>query len=286
MGRVLCEKSSAARELFARAAGVLGYDLAQVCLEGPAEKLDSTVYSQPALFVTSLAAVEVLKAEKPEAVEACAAAAGLSLGEFTALTFADVLDFETGLRIVQRRGEAMQAASDARASGMVSILGLEIPQIEELCRQAAGPDEILRIANYLCPGNTAVSGDRAACERVADAALQAGAMRTIPLAVAGAFHTPIMQSAVAQLTEALSGVELRAPRIPVYSNVDARTHQDPQQIRELLIRQVVSPVQWEATLREMLAQGFQPFYEVGPGRVLSGLLKRLDRKMPCENVAC
>jgi [acyl-carrier-protein] S-malonyltransferase len=178
----------------------------------------------------------------------------------------------------------MQQASDAQPSGMVSILGMEAEPIEQLCQQVRGEGEILQIANHLCPGNIAVSGHNAACERIAEAAEQAGAMKAVPLAVAGAFHTPIMQPAVERLAAALAGAELRPPRIPVVSNVDAQSHSDPEEIRQLLVRQVVSPVQWESSMRLLLEQGFDRFYEAGPGRVLRGLLRRIDRKAACENV--
>lgn len=280
MGRQWVESLPAARELFDRAKSLLGYDLAQVCFEGPAEKLDSTVYSQPALFVTSLSALESLKASSPDAVESCQAAAGLSLGEYSALVFAGVMTFDDGLKVVQERGAAMQAASDAVPSGMVSILGLERPQVEALCEKAA-QGEVLQIANLLCPGNIAVSGTKAACERVAAMAAEAGAMRAVPLAVAGAFHTSIMQPAVERLTAALAGVPLKKPRLPVISNVDGAPHVDPEEIRQLLIRQVVSPVRWEDSMRRLLAMGCDKFFEVGPGRVLRGLLKRIDRKADC-----
>ncbi|MEX0587079.1 MAG: ACP S-malonyltransferase [Pirellulales bacterium] len=284
MGREWAESSAAARRLYDRAAEVLRYDLAKVCFEGPAEQLDSTVYSQPALYVTSLAALEVLRERSPEVVEGCRAAAGLSLGEYTALAFAGAIDFDAGLRLVQRRGEAMQAASDAVKSGMVSILGLEADKIQSLCDQAR-ESEVLQIANYLCPGNIAVSGSIEACRRVAELASAAGAMKTVPLAVAGAFHTPLMQPAVEALAAALAGVAIRPPRIPVVSNVDARPHDDPQEIRRLLVAQVVSPVRWEESLRYLMAQGCTKFYEVGPGRVLKGLLKRIDRSAACESMS-
>ncbi len=207
MGRQLAESLPAARELFDRAQSVLGYDLAKICFEGPAEQLDSTVHSQPALFVTSLAALESLKATAPETVAACQAAAGLSLGEYTALVFAGVMDFETGLAVVQERGAAMQAAADAVASGMVSILGLDRERVEALCVQASG-GEVLQVANLLCPGNIAISGTKAACERAVAMAQEAGAMRAVPLAVAGAFHTSIMQPAVQRLTKKLADAKL------------------------------------------------------------------------------
>jgi [acyl-carrier-protein] S-malonyltransferase len=285
MGRQLAETLPAARALYDRANEILGFDLAQLCFEGPATKLDSTVYSQPALFVTSLAALESLQATKPDVVASCKAAAGLSLGEYTALVFAGAMSFEDGLRVVQKRGQAMQNAADAIEGGMVSILGLPVDQIEKLCEQARGAD-VLQVANLLCPGNIVVSGSKSACERVAKLAEAAGAMKTIPLAVAGAFHTPLMQPAVAPLTEALAGVKLQKPKIDVVSNVDATIHNDPEEIRQLLIQQVVSPVRWEDSLRLLLGQGSGPFYEVGPGRVLRGLLKRVDRKAEGEGVDC
>ena len=215
----------------------------------------------------------------------CAAAAGLSLGEYTALVFAGVMDFDAGLRVVQERGRAMQDAADATSSGMVSVLGMEREQVESLCDEAAS-DDTLEIANLLCPGNIVVSGHTPACERIADLATAAGAMKVMPLAVAGAFHTSLMQSAVERLRAALADVPMQRPRIPVVSNVDARPHDDPNEIRELLIRQVCSQVRWEDSMRYLLdEQGITQFYEIGPGRVLAGLLKRIARKMPCENIA-
>ena len=286
MGRQLAQSLPSARAIFDRANEILGYDLAQLCFEGPAEKLDSTVHSQPALFVTSLAALEWLKANKPDVANAAAATAGLSLGEYTALVFAGVMSIEDGLRVVQQRGAAMQEAADVTPSGMVSILGLERDQIEALCDQARGSGEVLQIANLLCPGNIVVSGHKSACGKVAELATAAGAMKTIPLAVAGAFHTPIMQPAASRLTAALAGVTLRKPRIPVVSNVDAQPHDDPEEIRQLLVKQLVAPVRWEDSQRWLLSQGYGPQWEVGPGRVLRGLLKRIERKAEADGVEC
>ncbi len=283
MGRQLAETVAAARRLYDEAADVLGYDLAKVCFEGPAEELDSTVYSQPGLFVTSLAALESLRQESPDVILSCEAAAGLSLGEYSAMVFAGVMDFETGLRVVQQRGQAMQDAADATPSGMVSILGLEPVQVESLCNEARG-GEILQIANLLCPANTVVSGTNAACERIAELAERSGSAKAMPLPVAGAFHTPIMQPAVERLAAALEGAKLRRPSIPVISNVDAKPHQDPEEIRQLLIKQVVQPVRWEESMRYLIGEGFGEFYEVGPGRVLRGLLRRVDRSVSCQSV--
>ena len=283
MGKRLFESLPAARQLYDRATDVLGYSLAKLCFEGPADELDSTVYSQPAIFVTSLAALESLRADSPDVVLSCEATAGLSLGEYTAMVFAGVMDFEDGLMLVQRRGAAMQEAADATPSGMVSILGLERVEVEALCEKAR-QGEILKIANYLCPGNIVISGSLAACERAAEMARAQGAMKAVPLAVAGAFHTEIMRPADQRCAEALADVPMRKPRIPVISNVDALSHDDPEEIRQILVRQVLQPVRWEDSMRSLIQQGFDQFYEVGPGRVLRGLLRRIDRNVSCQSV--
>lgn len=283
MGRQLAASLPSARRLFDEASRLLGYDLAHVCFDGPAEKLNSTVVSQPAIFVASLAALESLKASTVDAVASCQGAAGLSLGEYTALVFAGAISFADGLRVVRRRGEAMQAAADATPSAMLSVLGPEVPRVEELCA-AAREGGTLQVANLLCPGNTVVSGDREGCERLERLAEEAGA-RTVRLAVAGAFHTPLMKPADEQLAGILSEIEIHPPRLPVWSNVDALPHQDPEEIRQILVRQVLQPVLWEQSMRNMLAAGFELFYEIGPGRVLAGLLKRVNRKTECRNVA-
>lgn len=287
MGQKLADTVPAARDLFDRAASVLGYDLLDVCANGPAEKLNSTVYSQPALFVTSLAAVESLRADTPQIVDDCEVTAGLSLGEYTAMVFADAMDFETGLKVVQRRGEAMQAAADAVKSGMVSVLGLETEEIAELCktaREQGEPGDVLQIANYLCPGNTACSGHLSACERLDALATAAGAIKVIPLAVAGAFHTSLMEPAVEQLKEVLAQADIRDPRIPIVSNVDAQTHQSGEEMREILARQVVSPVMWQDSMQLLINRQTESFFELGPGKVLRGLLRRINRQLSVENV--
>jgi [acyl-carrier-protein] S-malonyltransferase len=285
MGRTAHESLPAARELFERASAILGYDLAQACFEGPAEHLDTTAISQPALYVCSLAGVELLRSQSPDLVESCQAAAGLSLGEYTALAFAGAMDFESGVKLVQQRGLAMQSAAESLPGGMVSVLGLELPQVEQLCRESRQDGEVLQVSNLLCPGNFVVSGSRAACARVVELAPKAGAMKAVPLAVAGAFHTELMQPAVGPLAAAVAQVGWQEPRIPVISNVDARPHADRGAFANLLMQQIVSPVRWEESLRWLIGNGFDTFWEIGPGRVLRGLLKRVDRKLACESVA-
>jgi len=286
MAQELVEQLPAAAALFTQASEILGYDLAHLCAQGPVEKLNTTDHSQPALFVASLAALESLKASDPQTVDACTATAGLSLGEYTALVFAGVMSFEDGLRVVQQRGSAMQAAAQQTDSTMVSLLGLSTDDVQQLVERCRQDGEILQIANYLCPGNIVVSGSRTACERIQVAAVEAGAMKAIPLAVAGAFHTEVMQAAVEPLQQVLENVAINAPRIPVISNVDASVHSNPEIIRQHLVQQVVSPVRWEECMGTLLNKGIDQFYEIGPGRVLRGLLRRIARKTPCENISC
>jgi [acyl-carrier-protein] S-malonyltransferase len=284
MSRELVDSSPAARQTFDQASEILGFDLADVCFNGPEDRLNSTVVSQPAILTASWAALEQLRHEKPGLVASCQAAAGLSLGEYTALACADAITFKDALRVVKVRGQAMQGAADATPSGMASIVGLEQSQVEQLCAELRQQQGRIWIANLLGPGNIVVSGARSALEAIASKAEAAGASRVIPLAVAGAFHTEIMRPAVQHLTAILEQIKVQAPRMPVISNVDAQAHRDPAELSSKLAEQVVSPVQWESCVRKLLSDGFDQFYEIGPGRVLKGLIKRIDRKVQCENI--
>lgn len=283
MGASLAASLPAAKGLFDQASAVLGYDLLAICTGGPVERLNATDVSQPAIFVASLAALESLKQSEPDAAKDVVATAGLSLGEYTALVFAGAMSFADGLQVVRERGRAMQAAAEAAPSGMVSALLLDPSQVEAAVNEAktAGP---LWIANYLCPGNTVLSGDAAAID-AAEKLIEAKGGKPVRLAVAGAFHTELMKPADEKLAAALAGVNIQRPDIPVWSNVDARPHSDPAEIRSLLVKQVLNPVRWEETMRNLLAEGVDRFYEIGPGKVLAGLLKRINRKVDCRNVA-
>eukprot|EP00980_Cylindrotheca_fusiformis_P012603 scaffold3084_cov144-Cylindrotheca_fusiformis.AAC.51 len=277
----VCKNVPAAKALFDEASEILGYDLLEVCTEGPKEKLDSTVISQPAIFVASMAAVEKLKQEKGQnALDEATCAMGLSLGEYSALCFSDALSFSDGVKITKARGEAMQAASDAVDSGMVSVIGLASDKVQEICEAASDRSgEKIQIANYLCKGNYAVSGAAKACDVVAEIAKpEFKARMTVKLAVAGAFHT------VAALEEVLSDVNIKKPRIPVISNVDAKPHSDPDTIKKLLATQVTSPVLWENTMDLILSKDFERACELGPGKVTSGILKRFSKTAECSNV--
>ena len=283
MGRTIAEKYAAARALYDQAAEILGYDLAQVCFEGPAAKLDTTVVSQPAIFVTSLAALEMLRAENPQAAESCAMTAGLSLGEYTALHLAGAFSFEDGLRLVALRGKLMQEAAVASPSGMVAIIGGDEAAVRKICDEAAG-GEVLVPANFNAPGQIVVSGTKAACERVV---IAAGAARLAAkqLVVAGAFHSPLMQPAADRMKEALAGANIRQPSVPVYSNVTAQLHTDPESIKRLLVEQIVNPVRWEQTMTALASCGEARYIELAPGRTLAGLLKRINRRAVVEENA-
>jgi [acyl-carrier-protein] S-malonyltransferase len=283
MGAALAARSVVARELFAEASQALGFDLLDLCSHGPAEQLNRTEFSQPALFVHAYATLKELELQNPDLWDGVVGVAGLSLGEYTAVAAAGGLSFADGVVLVQQRGLAMQAAADSVHSGMSSVIGLEQGKLEEICRTVSTPQSFVQVANLLCPGNVAISGHIAAIEAAEAACADAGAMKTIRLQVAGAFHTPIMQPAVSILSQALAKSNFHATRVPVYSNVDAAPHDQPADFCELLAKQVVSPVLWEATLRRLLAEGVDRFVEIGAGRVLAGTLKRVDRKVPCEN---
>ncbi|GBG81745.1 hypothetical protein CBR_g33923 [Chara braunii] len=282
--------------LFEKANEILGYNLLDICLEGPEDKLNSTVISQPAIYVASLAAVEALRTsdEGQAILNSCDVACGLSLGEYTALSFAGALSLclsgglAARLRVTWSAGLGRSAAADAAPTAMVSVIGLDKEKVRELCEVAtgeAGNDNTVQIANFLCPGNYAVSGSSKACEIIEKKAKEFGARMTVRLAVAGAFHTHYMAPAVEKLTEALSSTTITAPRIPVISNVDAKPHSDPDVIRKILAQQVTSPVQWETTLKTLLERGMAQSYELGPGKVIAGILKRIDRKIPVTNVS-
>ena len=277
----------AAKALFDEASEVLGYDLLERCTEGPKEVLDSTEVSQPAIFVASMAAVEKMKLEQGEdAVNAATCAMGLSLGEYSALCFADAISFADCVKITKIRGQAMQAVSDAVDTGMVSVIGLGKDKVEEICAAASEKSgESIKIANYLCNGNYAVSGSSKACDVVAEIAKpEFKARMTVKLAVAGAFHTDFMAPAVSALEEVLAETEIKKPRIPVISNVDATPHSDPDTIRKLLVTSVTSPVLWENTMDLVLSKDFERAVELGPGKVTAGILKRFSRTAECQNI--
>ncbi|KAG2493848.1 hypothetical protein HYH03_008064 [Edaphochlamys debaryana] len=288
MAKDLVANTPAAKALFDKASEILGYDLLKLCVEGPKDKLDSTAISQPAIYVASLAAVEKLRADEGQAaIDAIDVACGLSLGEYTALAFAGAMSFEDGLKLVKLRGESMQAAADAQPSGMVSVIGLDSAKVAELCKAATaqvGEDKPVKIANFLCPGNYAVSGSKEGCDAVEKLGKSFGARMTVRLAVAGAFHTQYMGPAVDKLKAALASTTITKPRIPVVSNVDAQPHSDPEVIKDILSRQVTNPVLWENTIKTLNEKGLTKSYEIGPGKVIAGIVKRMDKAANIVNI--
>ncbi|MCY2942429.1 MAG: ACP S-malonyltransferase [Planctomycetota bacterium] len=282
MGAALCDKFPPAFQRFQQASQILGYDLLEICKNGPVDQLNSTAFSQPAIYVSSLAALDLLNSEDPQASQTCKITAGLSLGEYTALTFAGAISFVDGVALVKERGEAMQAASEKSPSGMLSVIGAEKEQIAQICEDA-GKVGLIKMANFLCPGNIVVSGDDQACLMFEKIASEKG-IRTIKLAVAGAFHTSLMEPALDRLAKILGTTSIASTNVPVLANVDALEHSDPVSIRNKLARQVVEPVLWENCIRKILDSGVEKLYEVGPGRVLAGLAKRINRKIEIVNI--
>jgi len=296
MGRNLAEKSTEIARLYKRAGEIVGYDLADICFNGPEEKLNATEVSQPGIFMVSVASLMALRAEpsltdiKPEIY------AGLSLGEYTALYAAGVLSFEEGLKLVQIRGRSMQQAAEASAGAMVSILGMDQGQVEDLCRKVldeapsekAGQAAMLVPVNYNCPGQIVVSGTINACNRAAELAPGLGAMKAIVLKVNGAFHTSMMAPAAEKLAQALGQCQFGKFDCPVVANVNAKVYETVESIPGKLLQQLVSPVQWQQSVEYLLEEGFERFVEVGPGRVLVGLVKKTarnkERKVTLLNV--
>jgi len=280
MGQGLYDAFAPAREIFARAEEVSGLDIRKLCFEGPQEALDRTDNAQPCIFTVSaatLAVMDEILGDDLQSRIAPAYLAGLSLGEYTALYAGGAMDFETTLKLVTRRGRAMQDAAEQQPSGMVCILGLDEAAATELCN-AAADGEILTCANFNCPGQVVLSGCIEACARAAEMAPQFGASGAVPLNVAGAFHSPFMAHAADSLGEALHQVPFVAPRVPVISNVDAEPHANADEIIDRLSAQLTSPVRWQQSMERLLGDGVEKFFEIGPGRVLAGLMRKIHRR--------
>lgn len=270
MGKDLSERCRAARQLAEQADEILGVNLSRVCFEGPAEELTRTEFAQPGIYLVSWMAWVTLKDCIPDI--SFHATAGLSLGEFTALSVAGATTFEEGLRLVRARGRFMQEACDATQGGMAAILGLDEAATRQVCEETG-----VALANLNCPGQIVISG---ATDRIPIAiatALERGARKAVPLVVAGAYHSPLMIDAQPRLAEELGRISLLPPCVPVVSNVDAQPHGPPEQIERRLVEQVISPVLWEDSIRALLRMGMTRFIELGPGNALSGFQKRIDK---------
>lgn len=277
MGRELYDNSPASREIFDQADQILGVGLKQVCFEGPELELTQTSWCQPAIFTHSLAALAAVRAAQPNLV--FQAAAGLSLGELTALTAAGWLTFQDGLRLVRRRGELMQQACESSEGTMASILGMEAEPLRAVCEEC-GVD----LANLNGPGNIVISGNKPGVEKAIALAKERGAKRALPLMVAGAYHSRLMKSAAVAFEASLATTTFQASSISVISNVSALPH-DPSEVKKGLVDQVTSSVRWDDSMRGLISQGFRKFIELGPGEVLAGLMNRIDREVQIISIS-
>jgi [acyl-carrier-protein] S-malonyltransferase len=278
MGKDLAEAFPAAKQWFDRANAALGYDLAGICFAGPETELTKTENAQPGIFLVSWVAFQLLRERAPAL--AFGATAGLSLGEFTALTAAGVMSFEDGLKVVRQRGQYMQEACETTRGGMAAIIGLDEGPTREVCA-AAG----VELANLNCPGQLVISGAAENIGQACELARAKGAKRALPLAVDGAYHSKLMAGAQPKLRAALSAAAIKTPVVPVVSNVTAQPHGNAADIQARLVEQVTSSVRWEESMRYLLAQGFTRFIELGPGKALSGFMKRIDGNAQMLNVA-
>lgn len=283
MGKDVAEQYSVAADTFTQADEVLGFKISELCYEGPTDRLNATDIQQPAIFVTSVALFRAAVDHGVFKAKQFAAMGGLSLGEYTALHLAGSLSFEAALRVVQRRGQLMQEAAEKHPGGMVSLMGMDEEQALALCERVADAGRV-GPANFNCPGQIVISGDKAACEKAAALAEEFDG-KAIPLQVAGAFHSELMRSAADGLRSMLDDSEFRKPALRVIANVDASYHEDPDAIRELLYRQVFNPVRWQACVQRLIADGCDLFWEVGPNRVLTGLMRKINRKLKTVNIS-
>jgi [acyl-carrier-protein] S-malonyltransferase len=278
MGRDLHEKYPTARQWFEKANAALGYDLTAVCFGGPDAELTKTENAQPGIFLVSWVAFQLLREQLPNLK--FDATAGLSLGEFTALTAAGVMSFEDGLRVTRLRGRFMQEACEATQGGMAAVIGLDETTTRAVCQESG-----VELANLNCPGQLVISGAADRLAGACDLAKARGARKAVQLPVAGAYHSALMASAQPRLDETLRGIPLNIPNVPVISNVTAQPHDAPADIHRRLVEQVTSPVRWEDSIRHLLAQGFTRFIELGPGTALTGFMKRIDKTAQVLNVA-
>lgn len=271
MGKDLYETNPVAREMFEKANEILSFRITDLMFEGTDEDLRQTKVTQPAIFLHSVILAKTLGDEfNPDMV------AGHSLGEFSALVAAGALSFEDGLRLVSARAQAMQKACELKPSTMAAVLALPDEKVEEICESVDG---VVVCANYNCPGQLVISGEIEAIDAACEKALAAGAKRALKLKVGGAFHSPCMEPARAELAEAIEKTEVKAPVCPVYQNVDATPHTDPAEIKANLVAQLTAPVRWTQTVQNMIADGATEFVELGPGKVLQGLVLKINREM-------
>lgn len=274
MGKTLYEASEQARDMFQRANAVLGFDIVDLMFNGTDEDLKQTKVTQPAVFLHSVVLAALFPGFSPDMV------AGHSLGEFSAMVASGTLGFEDGLALVSKRAHAMQKACEKAPSTMAAIIGLDVATVERVCGETAG---IVVPANYNCPGQIVISGEVAAVSAACEALKAAGAKRALPLKVGGAFHSPLMEPARQELAEAIEKTAFSQPKCPIYQNVDAKPHTDPNEIKQNLLLQLTSPVRWTQIVEAMTADGATTFVELGPGTVLQGLIKKTSAGVTAES---
>ncbi len=274
MGKELYDTVPAARELFEKANEILGFRITDIMFNGSADELKQTKVTQPAVFLHSVILAKSLPDFRPEMT------AGHSLGEFSALVAAGALSFEEGLKLVSKRALAMQKACELQPSTMAAIIGLPDEVVEEVC---ASIPEVVVAANYNCPGQLVISGSIEGIDKACEQLTAKGAKRALKLSVGGAFHSPLMEPARVELEEAIRAAQFTTPVCPVYQNVNAKPYTDPEQIKANLIAQLTAPVRWTQTVQQMIADGASSFTELGPGNVLAGLIKKVNREAACES---
>ncbi len=274
MGKELFDSSEKAKQLFLIANDVLGFEISKIMFEGSDEELKQTRVTQPAIFIHSVVNAMVKEGFNPDMV------AGHSLGEFSALVAAGGLSFEDGLQLVYKRAMAMQKACEASPSTMAAVLGLDDHVVEEICEKTEG---VVVAANYNCPGQLVISGETNAVKIACESLSEAGAKRALLLPVGGAFHSPLMEPAREELAAAITNTEIKTPICPIYQNVDAKGHTDIAKIKENLIKQLTSPVRWTQSVQAMIGDGATRFVESGPGKVLQGLVRKIDRSVETES---
>ena len=279
MGKDLYESNPLAKELFEKANDILGYRITDIMFDGTDEDLKQTKVTQPAVFLHSVISAICMGDEfKPDMT------AGHSLGEFSALVAAEALSFEDGLRLVYARAMAMQKACDAATSTMAAIIGLPDEKVVEVCQAVSTDDSVVVAANFNCPGQIVISGNVEAIKLACEKMKEAGAKRALPLNVGGAFHSPLMQPAKEELQKAIEQTEVKAPKCPVYQNVDALPHTDPEEIKANLIAQLTSSVRWTESVKHMIADGADDFTECGPGKALQGMIGRIDKTVAAHGI--
>jgi len=281
MGKDLYDNFAAARTVFDKANEILKIDLKKICFEGPQDQLSTTQNSQPAILTASIAALRVFESSSLWAETAPRFSLGLSLGEYTALVAAGAISFEDALVLVRKRGELMEDASRKNPGKMACVIGMDVPAVESLCKGIG-----CEIANLNCPGQIVISGKTNNIELFASLAKEKGAKRVLMLDVSGPFHSSLMTAARDKLKDYIEKVQIQEPKIPFISNVDAKVQTDPVKIKENLISQVNSKTLWEESIRLVAASGIKTFYEIGPGQVLKGLLKKIDPKLEVKNIGC